>query len=196
MECFLNVWLPILTTIIQALALIFLVWYTFLTRSISRHAQEQAEAMQKPVLALAIALREDEQDQVMERITQKNVPQAVQLAMTGNLNFILRNMGTGPALNVSFDFVSVDPNPDAEGGAAGRYARRVPYIRPAGELETSVSYEDMMYGDKKFTARYESLSGTAYITEMVLHLRAKRTVVLREDWIFERVQRPWWRFWS
>jgi hypothetical protein len=185
MAYFLSVCLPILLLAVQVLALGFLVWYTLLTKSISRAAQEQAEASQKPVVVLMCVPRSDEPDQVMERLAQKHVPQAGRLATTqGMANFIVKNIGTGPALNLSFAFAPIESKPDPDETDPHRYARRFPYLVPKDELAAPIAPANVMTDDYKFTAHYESLSGKKYLTEMVLHGRSQMTVVLRDDWIF------------
>jgi DNA-directed RNA polymerase subunit K/omega len=81
--------------------------YTIVTASIERAAQKQAEATQMPVVVLKIELRQDSMDEAMERIGQGHIVQGAQLAVTANGHFLVRNIGTGPALNLTFDFLPV-----------------------------------------------------------------------------------------
>jgi hypothetical protein len=148
--------------------------------------QEQAEASQKPVVVLICVARSDESGQVMERLAQKHVPQAGRLATVPTTgNFIIKNIGTGPALNLSFDFAPIELKPDTDDSDPRRYARRFPYLVPRDEFVAPISPANVMVFDYKFTAYYESLSGKKYLTEMVLHGRSEVTVVLRDDWIFK-----------
>lgn len=113
-------------------------------------------------------------------------PRAAQLALTRNNNFIIKNIGTGPCLNLTFDFVPIDSNPDPKRNP-NPYARRFPYVGPIDDFESPFSPATVAAGDYRFTARYESLSGKKYLTEMILHTRGGGTVLLREDWIFKTV---------
>lgn len=100
-------WLPI---IISAVTLVFIIIYTRITKKIERAAQEQAEGLQKPVVVMAFEYRSDESGPVWDRIEDsKQIPQSAMLKLSRNGgNFLIDNIGTGPALNLSFDFVPAD----------------------------------------------------------------------------------------
>lgn len=122
----------------------------------------------------------------MERSGQKHVPQAGRLEVTSpHAFFVVKNIGTGPALNLSFDFAPIDSKKTIS-GEPSRYARRFPYVAPRDTLEATMGPEIVNQGDCKFTARDESLGHKWYFTEMVLHARSAHVTVLREDWIFTR----------
>ena len=76
----------------------------------------------------------------MERLAQKHIPQAGRLATTRGLrNFIIKNFGTGPALNLSFDFAPIESNPDPDEIDPHWDARRFPYLVPSDELTAPTS---------------------------------------------------------
>jgi hypothetical protein len=181
MQCFPQVWLPI---IVNVLTLIAVGWYAWLTRGIAESAREQAEASQKPVIALKCISREDHSDQIMERLAQEHVPQAAKFALAMGASFVIKNIGTGPALNLFFDFEPTGPGDSKDPKDPNRYARKFPYLAPTDGLETPITVASVLAGDYKFVARYQSLSGKKYLTEMIMHARSGNTVVLREDWIF------------
>jgi hypothetical protein len=125
----------------------------------------------------------------MERVEQKHVPQAGMLKVTSpHAFFIVKNIGTGPALNLSFNFAPIDSK-DSASTEPSRYARRFPYIGPKEGMEATIGPELVSHGDYRFTASYESLSHKRYLTEMILHARSAQTTVLRDDWIFKTVRR-------
>jgi hypothetical protein len=98
-------------------------------------------------------------------------------------NFLITNIGTGPALNVTVDF---GPAPDAS--AVNRYARTIPFVGPGVRVEAPIGFGNSLGDEYKFTARYESLSGRKYFTELQLQVRSPRVVVLKENWTFKEAE--------
>jgi hypothetical protein len=174
-------WIPVLALLVNLATLVALIFYTRITAKIERAAQKQAEATQMPVVVLKIELRQDSMDEAMERIGQGHIVQGAQLAVTANGHFLVRNIGTGPALNLTFDFLPVGSKDES-----GRHARKFPYVLADQALESPLSTSSIT-NDYRFTAEYESLSHKKYVTEMILHPRRGLTVVLRDNWIFKEV---------
>ena len=120
----------------------------------------------------------------MERIEQNHIPQGARLTTTTPArSFVVKNIGTGPALNLSFDFVPTDPTKSKD--APNQYARRFPYVASRDDLEAPIGPELVSHQDYRFTAYYESLGHKRYFTEMVLRGRSVDTSVLLQDWIFK-----------
>jgi hypothetical protein len=178
----LSDWFPILNLLLAVATLVLIGIYTSITARISRAAQDQVEASQKPVIVLRIAARGDRRDEMVEQLATKQPPQSVRVAITGEGFFEVLNIGTGPALNLSFDFVRIPADPDAP----NRYARRLSYLQPGASIAAPIRPEKISYGDHNFIANYESLSGKKYVTEMVLHARAERAVLIQGDWKFKQ----------
>ena len=86
----------------------------------------------------------------MERLAQKHIPQAGRLATTRGLrNFIIKNFGTGPALNLSFDFAPIESNPDPDEIDLSLGRAKVPLSRAFGRayganLAIAESYLDVI----------------------------------------------------
>lgn len=168
---------------VSILTLGLVAWYAWLTLRIARSAEEQAEASQKPVIVLQCIPRPNNTDTILERHESAHVPQAGQLATGNNGKFIIKNIGTGPCLNLVFDFIPTDANhPDPS-----RHSRRFPYIAANDDLEAPLSPIYFSESNFTFKARYQSLSGKKYITEMTLHERSTKVVVVSEDWTFRRL---------
>lgn len=170
MRCFVSAWIPILNLIVS-----------IGTARIARAAQDQVEASQKPVIVLRIAGRIEKSEMVWERIETKQVV-AVRVATTDDGYLIIANVGTGPALNLSFDFTPLtgkldDPN---------RFARNISYFLQGSQIDTPISSPEISGQDYRFTAKYESLSGKKYVTEMVLRGRSSKEILFREDWKFKQ----------
>jgi hypothetical protein len=184
-------WLPIiisaLTLLVSTGALVFVARYTQITARIERASQEQAEASQKPVIVMAFEYRSDESDPVWERIEDPTrIPQSTMLKLSKESgNFLITNIGTGPALNLSFDFVPVDATE-----IKGRQifcGRKLSYLREGQSTESTIGPSRLPGKDFRFVAYYESLSGKHYSTEMLLRVKDIRTILLQGNWIFRTV---------
>lgn len=176
---FVQEWVPTLGLLVNIATLVVVSIYTKITARIARASQDQVEASRKPVIVLKIVAREDKVDEAMERLYTKQVPQSVRVGTSDNGHLIITNIGTGPALNLVFDFEPTtgevdDPN---------RHARKLAYFQSQSQIEAAISPAQMIGGDYRFTARYESLSGKRYVTQMVLHTRS-HNVLVGEDWKF------------
>jgi hypothetical protein len=89
----------------QVGALLALAVYAWDTRKIKKASEEQAEAAQKPCLAL-VTDRRDFDETVLE--IDGAVGGAVVAVTNGNVE--LQNIGNGPALKVRYDFRPLDPS--------------------------------------------------------------------------------------
>src|SRR5438874_8458498 len=96
----------ILRLLLVAGTLRSLLWYTRVTQGIHLAAVEQTEASHRPVLALRFDVRQDGSDEVFEQLETRDIPQAVSLHVSVNGNFLIKNIGNGPALNIAFKFLS------------------------------------------------------------------------------------------
>jgi hypothetical protein len=180
MDCFLRYWVPILGVLISAGTLVVIIAYTRITARLERAAQEQAEALQKPVLALICVTRLNETDQLFEQAEMGISPQAMEFASDPNTGkVIIKNIGTGPALNVTFVLhpASLAPNPRDPHS----HHRRLPYLGPKDTIAGPTTIDGMMLDTYKFTVDYESLSGKKYHTKMLVS-----GGLLRENWTFKR----------
>jgi hypothetical protein len=76
---------------------------------------------------------------------------------------VLLNLGSGPALNVSYQCEQVDAPNKAH---ALKHPESVPYVEPRQEWTTRLSLNSLSNRTVEFLASYESLSGTKYETQM------------------------------
>jgi hypothetical protein len=116
-------------------------------------AIEQSEALQKPSITIKAAPRHAE-ELIVER-------RAAAVAQTPTV--VLLNLGSGPALNVSYQFDEVNPSDKAH---ALKHPESVPYVEPRQEWATRLSLSSLSNRTLEFRANYESLSGTEYETRM------------------------------
>jgi hypothetical protein len=184
-----------LSVMISAFALLvsiatfcYIVVYTRITARIERAAQEQAEASQKPVIVMAFEYRSDESDAVWDRIHDSTqIPHSAMLKLSTNSgNFLIHNIGTGPALNLSFDFVPVEPAETKD--TQPFFGRKLSYLLPDQCTESTIGPSRQPAKDFRFIAHYESLSGKHYSTQMRLQVKAPRVILLHGNWIFTRVE--------
>jgi hypothetical protein len=163
MEFFLHVFVPILGILISAGTLIVVIIYTAITARIERAAQEQAEASQKPVVVIQFVARGDDLDQSFEKIEMGISPQAMKAKLDNDGKFIIKNIGSGPALNIDFILHLVsEPNPIDPHS----HPRKVPYVAPQDTMAGPVTVASLGLNSYKFKATYGSLSGKSYQTEM------------------------------
>ena len=111
---------------------------------------EQSEALQKPFITIKAAPRHAE-EVIVER-------RAAVVAQTPTV--VLLNLGSGPALNVSYQFEEVDERKGL------KHPESVPYVEPRQEWTTRLSLASLSNRKVEFRANYESLSGTTYETKM------------------------------
>jgi hypothetical protein len=182
MKYFVHIWIPIPGLLVSAGTLAVVVKYTAITARLGRAAQDQIEASRKPVVVLLFDIRSDDFSLIFESPNAQRVPPATMLRISESGNFLISNIGTGPALNVTVSF-----GPVPEHSAANRYARKIQFIVPGSRAETPIGLGNNLGDEYTFTARYESLSGRKYFTELQLQVREPRVVVPKDNWIFKEV---------
>jgi hypothetical protein len=84
-------------------ALAVLIWYAIETMKLRMAAMEQVESMAKPCLTLWADLR-DPTDAILEM----HDAVGVMVVRGSDAQFVVQNIGTGIALNVSYYFRSLD----------------------------------------------------------------------------------------
>ena len=142
-------WLQVIAFIaIPAVALVGLFYYV-------RATIEQAEAMQKPCVVLRSTLR-DPQEAVLEI---SGIRGDLIIRAIGGL-VALHNIGTGPAVNVSYVFERVDQPEDTPFRSGGT----IQTLAPNQDLPTHVSRTLFPAHHFQCTIIYESLSRHIYQT--------------------------------
>lgn len=145
-------WLPLASFVVQCLILFLLAWYAYETWRIRQSTAEQAEAQHRPFLVLRSMPRGPE-DAILEM--GGIVGATVLLPQNGQL--VLLNVGTGPALNVSYEMHPLDDGPS--------YPRRyIDAIPPNQPLVTPTPQGIIQNRRYEFLATYNSLSGRSYQT--------------------------------
>lgn len=146
-------WIPLGTLLVLTLTLAVVVWYAYETNQIKKASNEQSEAQQKPCITVESTPRPFE-DAVLDapRTAQLRGPETT-----------LINIGTGPAINLSYSFQQVDTE---EGQLAIRSTGFVPHLQARERWRTATAIGILLGGNFEFVARYETLSGSVYTTEI------------------------------
>lgn len=150
MECF-NHFAPA----IQALAAIFILLLTGILAYATWQYVKVSEALQKPCVTVQSEPRAGE-DAILE------APYVTQVAQQEGY-VVIRNIGTGPALNVRFGFLHTNAEP---GGPVMHPTGFVDYLQAGQQWRTQVSRTSLSTGNFAFDAVYESLSGKKHQTKI------------------------------
>lgn len=147
-------WVSSLGLLVSAIALVVLIVYTYQTRRIAQASVEQSEALQKPCVTINFSPRLGE-DAILE------APRVAEV-MTPDVELL--NIGSGPALNVSYEIKQVDV---PAGGVQLRPTGFISHLRHGGESWRTPTGRNTLQGRNfEFLAEYESLSGSAYETKI------------------------------
>jgi len=153
-------WIPAANFIVQILVLAALVWYTIETQQIRRASQEQAESLHKPCLILLTEARAGD-----EAILEIDGHVGGMIVAARNGDVVVRNVGTGPAINVRYSFIQRDTKTGENAARPEGYLQ----IIPSGDrFEMPVSRGILSNGEYEFAATYESLSGRRYQTVITI----------------------------
>jgi hypothetical protein len=95
--------IPILNFLVGVGAFGVLIWYAFETMKLRRAAMEQVESMAKPCVTLCAELR-DQADAILDM----EGAVGAMIVKTRDAQFLVQNIGTGIALNVSYQFRNLD----------------------------------------------------------------------------------------
>lgn len=118
-----------------------------------RAATEQSEALQKPFVTIKSAPRH----------AQENIVERRAAAVAEAPTVVLLNLGSGPALNVSYQFEQVEASDKVH---PLKHPESVPYVQPHQEWTTRLPLTSLANRTVEIRANYESLSGTKYETQM------------------------------
>lgn len=160
----LSDWIQLANLVVQCAILAALFWYARKILRIRRASQDQAEALQRPCITLATAARpHEEYEDAM--LNMDSALGGLTLA-TQERNVALQNIGSGPALNVRYEFHPSDPERGADLARRGSY---LPNIPPRGSFVTPAARDAFRDLECEFVATYESLSGQAYESRITIH---------------------------
>ena len=154
------------TFFIEALALAGLLWYCIETsrmrtaaekqvqesQDLIKAAMDQVEGLSKPCLTIAAGLR----DPANATSSAKAVTSTVALEDEGK--FVVQNIGSGPALNVSYRFVAINETAEHFRDRGAIYVQNVLVGQRIRMVEPMSAYT----GDFDVIFRYESIGGRVY----------------------------------
>lgn len=141
-----------LSVLLGVLTAALLFWYAWLTRRISLAAIEQSEAPQKPCIVVS-QIPDHSDDAKLEEMTA-SLPRSE--GGIGPLTLKVRNIGSGPAVNIKFRLTGPDYWVDPMDGAP-----EIPPLEAGGEWDTGHPVMAMK-DDERFVSEYESLGGKKY----------------------------------
>ena len=112
----------------------------------------------------------------------------MRLALNSEHKFIIKNIGSGPALNLDYVLRLAT---EASLRDPHSHPRKLPYLAPLDTMPGPVPTPALGLNLYTFEATYRSLSGKLYRTEMKIS-----SGILQEEWIFQQLAVPekWWRF--
>ena len=156
---------------VQALAFVGLIWYCIETvrlrvaareqigesQKLIQAAMDQVEGLSKPCLTIASKLR-DPSDATLDVV--RAVASTEALGNEGN--FIVENIGNGPALNVSYRFVANNETARTHIERGPRYVQNVLGGQKVRMVEPMTAYT----GDFHVVFHYESIGGRRYETKL------------------------------
>lgn len=137
-----------------------LVWYAIETKRLRRAAEDQLEALAKPCLTLATELRA-----VSDAILEMHQAVGNTIAAGNGGYFVLHNIGSGVALNVTYRFKSLDPHLQAD--SSTRYFISVPpghKIRMPEPMNASGCS-----GECELVFRFESIGRKTYQSTITMN---------------------------
>jgi len=147
--------------IIGVLTLGVLFWYAWLTMKLRDAATEQVEAMSKPCLTIWSKLR-DQADAILEM----DGAVGSLVARGDDANFVVQNIGTGVALNVSYSFNSLDST-TAQRPERKRYLANV---LPTQKISVPEPMSAPLYcGNCELVFDFESIGGRHYRSTVTMN---------------------------
>lgn len=147
----------LLYLVVQSLLLLVVLWYTKETYGLRKQTERQVEALHKPFLTLLSTARTFE-----DAVLDMGGIEGDMVVQTPGGNVTVRNVGTGPAVNVNYKFTPL---------TQGAIVRPEGYFLcvPAGESFGMPVARGILTGNKyHFEAGYESISHRKYKTEVTI----------------------------
>lgn len=154
-------WIALASFLVQCAVLVALVWYAVETWRIRRASQEQAEAVHKPCLTLVTAARDYD-----EAVLEMDGAVGGMIVAPREGNVALQNMGNGPAVNVRYEFIPLNPPQGANVARPSGYLQNIP---AGGTFVMQVARGVLRNLEYEFLTTYESLSGHRYESRIILN---------------------------
>jgi hypothetical protein len=150
-------WIAVAGVAIQFLLLAGLVWYCIETRWIRISSQAQLEALHAPCMTFKATPRE-EADAILELHQARGAMILDFIAGSA----VLLNIGTGPAVNISYMFIALDE------GNIMQPDGYVPFLSARAFASIPVSRASLANSNYSCAIQYESLSQTQYSTTVTI----------------------------
>lgn len=147
--------------LIQCLIFIGLIWYACETWKLRKTSQEQNETMQKPCLVLSV----EERDYFNAKLSQGGNNAGDKKLSKGKPNqYLLRNIGNGPALNVRYEVQYLG---ESKAQPAHSYLPYVSQLKQEGIYLSSSEFNET--SDSEITLSYGSLGKRCYESKIRIH---------------------------
>jgi hypothetical protein len=166
-------WIAVAGVAVQLLLLGGLVWYCVETRGIRIASQAQLEALHAPCMTFKATPR-DEGDAILEMNQARGAMVLDFIAGSA----VLINIGTGPAVNISYIFTPLDE------GNIMQPDGYVPFLPSHASASIPVSRTSLENSNYSCVILYESLSQTHYSTTVTI-----RSLVLTPPLRFETAEK-------
>lgn len=155
-------YLPFANFIVGVITLCVVFWYAWQTMLLRRAATDQVEAMSKPCLTVWSKLR-DQEDAIMEK---DGAVGAMVARGDDDANFVVQNIGTGVALNVTYRFDNLD-SPQGNGSNGESYLVNV---LPTQKISMPEPMNVSMYcGNCEIVFGFESIGGRHYQSTVTMN---------------------------
>jgi hypothetical protein len=153
--------IPFLNLVVGLGALAVLIWYAIETMKLRKAAMEQVESMAKPCLTLWAKLRDP-----ADAILDMHGAVGAMVVRGSDAQFVVQNIGTGIALNVSYQFKTLDApqRPDQP-----RYLFYVLLGQPVQIPETLNA--SPYAGNSEVIFRFQSIGGKWYQSTVTMNNR-------------------------
>jgi hypothetical protein len=153
--------LPLANFIVGVATLGLVFWYAWLTMQLRNAATDQVEAMAKPCLTLSPKLRNQD-----DAILESNGAVGNTVAAGDNANFVVQNIGTGVALNVSYKFNDLD----APQGNRAREKSYLMNVLPAQRIAMPEPMNVSAYsGNCEVVFLFDSIGGRRYQSAVTMN---------------------------
>jgi hypothetical protein len=152
--------LPLANFVVLLLTLVALCIYTFYTKRIAKSATDQVEGMSRPCLTIFARLRDP-----VDVVSQVQGPAGGTVARGDDGNFVVQNIGTGVALNVTYHFENLDsPAPSRREKTYFLNVPRCEGIRMPVPMNAS-----RYSGNCKVFFQFESIGGRHYQSTVTMN---------------------------
>lgn len=161
-----NAYVSLLALVIQALTLLVLAWTLWWLRRYTLAAEEQVEALHRPLLSIAWEPM-DSSNVVLETLkAEQGKPISIGIVPRDGLS--IKNIGAGPAMNIFWTLEDENTGKEIL-GLSGSIPRLDSNSEP---FHTHIVWNNLINHECcRFAARYETLRGVKYETKVQIARR-------------------------